>query len=75
MYIEFIYKLSKDNLVSDALNRKEFMKEKLYDTMILKTIVYCDDFLFIKGIKRDYKQDNDVFKIKKYLFKSRLQKN
>lgn len=75
MYIEFIYKLSKDNLVSDALNRKEFMKEKLYDTMILKTIVYCDDFLFIKAIKRDYKQDNDVFKIKKHLFKSRLQKS
>lgn len=66
MDIELIYKLDKDNLVPDALSRKEeFLEEKLHDTMIFRTIVYCDNSPFIKGVKKTYKVDASMLEIKK----------
>lgn len=68
MDIKFIHKLEKDNLILDALNKKkEFMEEKFHDTMWLKIIVYSNDFLFIKDIKKDYKKYENVLKIKIYI--------
>lgn len=44
MDVELIHKLDKDNLVPNALRRrKEFIGEKFFDTMSLKTIMYNDD--------------------------------
>lgn len=66
MDIEFITKSGKNILVIDALSRrKEFIEEKLHDTMSLKIIVNCDDFLLIKCIKEDYEKDEDALEIKK----------
>lgn len=66
MDIELIHKLGKDNLVSDAVSRiNEFIEEKFDDTMTLKIIVYSDDSLLIKGIRKDYEQDEDALEIKK----------
>lgn len=62
--MELSHKLGKDNLVRDTLSRrKEFVEEKLHDSMTLKTIMYHDDSLLIRGIKKDYEQDKDALEI------------
>lgn len=64
MDVELIHKLDMDNLVLDTLSRKEeFMGVKLHDTMMLSTIIYCDESSLIKGVKEAYKVDDDALKI------------
>lgn len=67
--IELICKSSKDNLVLNTLGRrKEFIGEKFYDSILLKTIVYCNDSPFMKGINKDYENDEDALEINKVFF-------
>lgn len=56
----------------DALSMKEkFIRKKLYNVMTLKTIVYCDNSLFIKDVKEAYKFNVDALKIIKAFFSTK----
>lgn len=64
--VELIHKPRRDNLVPDVLSRrKEFLEAKLHITMILSTIVYCDNSPLFKGMKEAYKIDENALEIKK----------
>lgn len=48
------------------LSRKEeFIGKKLHDIMILRIILYYNDSFFIKDVKKTYRLNEDVLKIKK----------
>lgn len=56
MDIKLIHKSIKDNLVLDALNRRnKFIWKIILKTMILKTIIWNNDSHLINGIKERYK--------------------